>query len=172
MDLHAYAPRPAHIKWLLDSDPSIRWQVMRDLIGAPPEAIAADSPRQSLFNAPSGLIHVTTMPLHGNGMVIGALSVYHDANFIERQSLALWRRALIGVVAQTLLIGCVTLLAIRWGVGRPLQKMAHFLRATRTGSHPTVPEEIAAGPEFEPLKREVTRRQVAAMADQKLEPTP
>ena len=26
-----YAPRPAHIQWLLDSDPAIRWQVMRDL---------------------------------------------------------------------------------------------------------------------------------------------
>ena len=37
-----YAPRPAHIKWLLDSDPAIRWQVMQDLIDAAPEAIAAE----------------------------------------------------------------------------------------------------------------------------------
>jgi hypothetical protein len=29
---HDYSPRPAHIKWLLDSDPTIRWQVMSDLI--------------------------------------------------------------------------------------------------------------------------------------------
>src|ERR1700690_2078220 len=36
MRLHNYAPRPAHLKWLLDSDPSIRWQVMRDLTGKPP----------------------------------------------------------------------------------------------------------------------------------------
>jgi hypothetical protein len=28
MRLHDYAPRPAHLKWLLDSDPAIRWQVM------------------------------------------------------------------------------------------------------------------------------------------------
>ena len=35
MRLYDYALRPAHIKWLLDSDPSIRWQVMRDLTGAP-----------------------------------------------------------------------------------------------------------------------------------------
>jgi hypothetical protein len=26
-----FAPRPAQLKWLLDSDPAIRWQVMRDL---------------------------------------------------------------------------------------------------------------------------------------------
>ena len=30
------------IQWLLDSDPSIRWQVMRDLIGAPAGEVAAE----------------------------------------------------------------------------------------------------------------------------------
>jgi hypothetical protein len=40
-----YAPRPAHIKWLLDSDPAIRWQVMSDLIDAAPETIAAERSR-------------------------------------------------------------------------------------------------------------------------------
>jgi hypothetical protein len=40
-----YAPRPAHIQWLLDSDPAIRWQVMRDLTGEAPEAIAAERSR-------------------------------------------------------------------------------------------------------------------------------
>jgi len=29
------------MRWLLDSDPSIRWQVMRDLIGAPADEVAA-----------------------------------------------------------------------------------------------------------------------------------
>ncbi|MHB8628351.1 MAG: hypothetical protein ACYDBJ_16430 [Aggregatilineales bacterium] len=33
------------IKWLLDSDPSIRWQVMRDLIGAPTDEVAAECAR-------------------------------------------------------------------------------------------------------------------------------
>ena len=39
---HDYAPRPAHLKWLLDSDPAIRWQVMRDLTGEAPDAIATE----------------------------------------------------------------------------------------------------------------------------------
>ena len=42
---HDYAPRPAELKWLLDSDPSIRWQVMRDLTGGAPEAIAGERSR-------------------------------------------------------------------------------------------------------------------------------
>jgi hypothetical protein len=45
MRLNDYAPRPAHLKWLLDSDPAIRWQVMRDLTDAAPDAIAAERSR-------------------------------------------------------------------------------------------------------------------------------
>src|SRR5882672_10588434 len=40
-----YAPRPAHLKWLLDSDPAIRWQVMADLTDGAPNAIAAERSR-------------------------------------------------------------------------------------------------------------------------------
>ena len=45
MRLHDYAPRPAHIKWLLDSDPAIRWQVMSELTDDTPDAIAAERSR-------------------------------------------------------------------------------------------------------------------------------
>ena len=45
MRLQDYAPRPAHLKWLLDSDPAIRWQVMRDLTNESPAGIAAERAR-------------------------------------------------------------------------------------------------------------------------------
>ena len=45
MRLYDYAPRPAHIKWLLDSDPAIRWQVMSDLTDEAPDVIAAERAR-------------------------------------------------------------------------------------------------------------------------------
>jgi hypothetical protein len=35
----------ALLDWLLDSDPAIRWQVLRDLVGAPPEEIEAERAR-------------------------------------------------------------------------------------------------------------------------------
>jgi len=38
-------PRMNVIAWLLDSDPSIRWQVMRDLTDEPAEAVAAERAR-------------------------------------------------------------------------------------------------------------------------------
>ena len=39
------ALRPAVLRWLLDGDPAIRWQVLRDLSGAPPEEVAAERAR-------------------------------------------------------------------------------------------------------------------------------
>jgi hypothetical protein len=38
-------PRESVIRWLLDSDPSIRWQVMRDLCGESDEAVARERGR-------------------------------------------------------------------------------------------------------------------------------
>ena len=45
MRLPDYAPRLSHLKWLLESDPAIRWQVMRELTGEAPSAIAAERSR-------------------------------------------------------------------------------------------------------------------------------
>src|SRR5690349_12487889 len=46
MDIHP-PPQPEKpvIEWLLDSDPSIRWQVMQDLLGAPADEVAAERAR-------------------------------------------------------------------------------------------------------------------------------
>ena len=41
-------PSPKTISWLLDLDPSIRWQVMRDLTGEPGEVVAAERSRVAL----------------------------------------------------------------------------------------------------------------------------
>jgi hypothetical protein len=45
MRLQDCAPRPAQLKWLLDSDPAIRWRVMSDITGENPSAIAAERAR-------------------------------------------------------------------------------------------------------------------------------
>jgi hypothetical protein len=37
-----HSPRPALLNWLLDSDPSIRWQVLQDLTDASPAIVAAE----------------------------------------------------------------------------------------------------------------------------------
>jgi hypothetical protein len=43
-------------RWLLDSDPSIRWQVMRDLMGAPADEVAAERARVATEGAGARLL--------------------------------------------------------------------------------------------------------------------
>jgi hypothetical protein len=37
------------LDWLLDSDPAIRWQVLRDLVHSPAEVVVADPNRWPRF---------------------------------------------------------------------------------------------------------------------------
>src|ERR687886_3134900 len=53
---HTPKPTSSVIQWLLDSDPSIRWQVMRDLIGAPAEEVAAERARVAREGAGARLL--------------------------------------------------------------------------------------------------------------------
>jgi trehalose 6-phosphate synthase len=112
--------------------------------------------RQELLPSVRGQVHATFVPLLANGHQVGALALYYDATYINARAAALWKRALIGVLIETVLIGCITLLAIRWGVGRPLKNITSWLRAIRSDAQANEPEELKA-PEFAPLKREATR---------------
>jgi len=49
-------PNESVIGWLLDSDPSIRWQVMRDLTRAPAEEVAAERARVATEGAGARLL--------------------------------------------------------------------------------------------------------------------
>ncbi|MEP7293366.1 MAG: hypothetical protein ABI835_16400, partial [Chloroflexota bacterium] len=49
-------PQTSVIEWLLDSDPSIRWQVMHDLLGAPAEEVASERARVATEGAGARLL--------------------------------------------------------------------------------------------------------------------
>jgi hypothetical protein len=67
MRLQDFAPRPAHLKWLLDSDPAIRWQVLRDLTDAVPAAIAAERSRVATEGWGARLLAVQSPAGHWGG---------------------------------------------------------------------------------------------------------
>jgi len=131
--------------WRASSDPALK-------------SLPADGEiRMEFLKLGGSRMHMVTLPLLSNdGAVIGNLVLLHDAGYIDRQALGMWRRTLAGVLIQTLLIASVTLLTLRWGVGRPLLQMAEWLQQLRTGATAKPPEMPGEG-EFEPLAREVTR---------------
>src|SRR5580704_19381499 len=71
MRLHDYAPRPAHLKWLLDSDPAIRWQVMRDLTNEALDAISAERSRVATEGWGAQLLALQSPAGHWGGAPVG-----------------------------------------------------------------------------------------------------
>jgi hypothetical protein len=60
-------PSSEVVQWLLDSDPSIRWQVMRDLTGAPADAVAAERARVATEGWGAQLLTFQTPDGHWGG---------------------------------------------------------------------------------------------------------
>jgi hypothetical protein len=58
--------RSAVIEWLLEGDPSIRWQVLRDLTDAPEETVAAERARVASEGWGAGLLDLQTDEGHWN----------------------------------------------------------------------------------------------------------
>jgi len=105
-------------------------------------------------------MHVFELPIRVDSTLVGALAIFHDATYIKTREGDTWRQALAGVVVQTVLIVCVTLLVLRWGLGRPLARMTAWLHDLRTGSPygmRELPPELPSEDVLQPLTREVTR---------------
>ena len=123
-------------------------------------AIAQNDAASEYFNAGNEPMHVTAVPLRGESGVLGALAIFHDTAYIDRQESSTWKRALEGVGVETVLIVSLTLLMLRWGLGVPVTRLARWLRDLRTGA----PEAGGSRPQgfpmeavFLPLQHEAER---------------
>ena len=63
--------------------------------------------------------YLYVLPLQGKSGVEGALAIFNDASFIERQTARQRREIYLRVLAQTLFIVLTTVLIIRWSILRP-----------------------------------------------------
>jgi len=107
--------------------------------------------RGEFFRAGGQPMHILALPLSTDGRLLGAIAIFNNVSFIAAP---VWRHALTSV-AQTLLIVGMTLLIIRWSLGKPLQHMAQWLHDLRTGN-PSASGEPPKEEIFRPLTREVT----------------
>jgi len=76
MRLLNYTPWPAQLKWLLDSDPAIRWQVMKDLTDAAPDEIAAERSRVATQGWGSQLLSLQSPAGHWGGPKWDLVALY------------------------------------------------------------------------------------------------
>ncbi len=108
------------------------------------------------IHAGNRLTHVYALPFALDAAAPGTLVLFEDAAYVEARESDLWRRSLVGVIVQTLLIVCVTMALLKWSLHRPMNRLADWLGELRRGgmsSDLELPEEKA----FQPVRREAAR---------------
>jgi trehalose 6-phosphate synthase len=124
-------------------------------LGTVSRVIATDASYGGFTTLNQNPTYLYVLPLHGESGVAGALAIFHDAGFIDRQTSRLRRETYLRVLAQTLFIVLTTLLIVRWSILRPIARTAKWVRDLRYGKgvpHPSLGEEDL----FKPLAQEVT----------------
>jgi alpha,alpha-trehalose-phosphate synthase [UDP-forming] len=94
-------------------------------------------------------MHAYFLPLRSKGSTAGFIAIFHDASYIEAQSLRIWRDTLWHAVAQVLLIVLITVLIIRWTIIAPISRTAEWMKGLRAGRkvpRPAMPQEDFLGP--------------------------
>ena len=86
-------------------------------------------------------MHVYFLPLRSKGSTAGFIAVFHDASYIEAQSLRIWRETLWHVIAQVLLIVLITALIIRWTIIAPISRTAEWMKGLRAGRSASAPRD-------------------------------
>jgi trehalose-6-phosphate synthase/uncharacterized membrane protein affecting hemolysin expression len=118
------------------------------------QAIRQDRQGGRFLRVGATTMHVFIMPLHGEHGMTGALAIFHDASYIEAESLEIWRHAVWHVLVQVLLITLITLLIVRWSIVGPIARTAEWLRDLRAGRK-SLPPTAGRDDLFEPLSHEV-----------------
>jgi len=101
-------------------------------------------------------MHVLALPLQSNAGVIGAIAIFQDAANIATRKSTVWQHALESLAVQTVIILIMTILVVRWSLGRPLRRMTQWLEDLRTGKTP-IESELPNESLFQPLAKEVTK---------------
>jgi trehalose-6-phosphate synthase len=115
-------------------------------------AVRTGQAQTEYVNAKGGALHVFALPVASDLHTSAAIGIYHNVAFILAP---VWHHALTGV-AQTVLIVSLTLLVVRWAMGKHLRHMTRWLRDLRTGNASTAVQLPTEGI-FEPLASEVTQ---------------
>lgn len=116
------------------------------------KALSMRAEHGEFFRANGGIMYVYALPLLPESHNVAAIGIYQKIAFLGSP---VWRHVLAGA-AQVLLIVGVTLLVVRWSMGRALRHMAQWLRDLRI-SNGSSEGELPKEGIFQPLTSEVTR---------------
>ncbi len=81
--------------------------------------------------------------------------LFTDVSFVDYELFRIWKRTLLRVLAQMIVIAAVTLFVIRWHIVDPVAQMAEWMKKLRVGETPDQMPQLR-GDLFAPLAKEAT----------------
>jgi trehalose 6-phosphate synthase len=98
------------------------------------QSITADSSVGNFFKSDREKIYQYIKPLKKSGRFNNAVVFYSDAGYIDKVLRNIWSRNFMGWFLQAFLVSVLTLLLIRWGILRQVNKIVEWVKAIRTGN--------------------------------------
>lgn len=129
--------------------------------GAVPQVVhvlAEGHPAGSFLHGGGARIYLYTSPLLVEEKPIGALTLFHDASYIDVRLAEIWRHNLLRFLILSVLVVAITLIVVRWSITGPIAQMAGWIKELRTGKTKAVPPvgPPMMGPALDPLISEVS----------------
>ena len=98
------------------------------------QSIAADTTIGNFFRSGHQKIYQYIKPIKRSGRLTKVAVFYIDAGYMDKVLRNIWSRNFMGWFLQALLVSVVTLLLIRWGILRQVNKIVVWIKAIRTGN--------------------------------------
>jgi len=98
------------------------------------QSITADTALGNIFKNEGRSIYQYIKPIRRTDISYDAVIFYNDAEYIDKFIGSIWFRNFIRWFVQAFLVSLVTLFIIRWGIFDPINKIANWAKAVRTGN--------------------------------------
>lgn len=99
-------------------------------------------------------MYVYALPLHRDTTLTSVLVTFHDASYIEAQSVQIRRETLWHILLQVVFVVLITLVTVRSAIVRPIRRLSQWVRDMRHGK-PGTPLEPAPEGFLESLASEL-----------------
>ena len=98
------------------------------------QSITADTSVGNFFKTGGKKLYQFVRPADHTDRSNKAVVYYADAGYIDKVIDSIWFRNFMGWFVQALLVSLVTLLLVRWGIFRQINKIVAWAKAVRTGT--------------------------------------
>ncbi len=123
----------------------------------PEKAMDANSVSSDFSDLNGMSVYVLASPLSQDSKVIGALSVFQRADYIDDNISEIWKTNLLRLLLQALLFSVAIVIIFNWVIYRPIKHLAEAIRQARSGKTGNESDIQKGNSFFKPIVAEISK---------------